>query len=107
MELRRGARDDKKSGHMTGRKGRAEHTRARFIEPMMCLAQFDVPAGSQWEYELKFDGYRGIAFKARGRVHLMSRNGKDCSKCFPHLTRVLEGAARNADGRGECAQRLA
>ncbi len=32
---------------MTGRKGRAERS-GRFIEPMMCLALADMPAGSQW-----------------------------------------------------------
>jgi ATP-dependent DNA ligase len=75
---------------MTARKGRAEHTTALFTEPMMCLALADLPTGSQWEYELKFDGYRAIGFKTRGRVHLMSRNAKNFSQRFPTLTRALE-----------------
>jgi len=75
---------------MTGRKGRAEHISARFIEPMMCLAVADLPAGPQWEYELKFDGYRAIGFKTRGLVQLMSRNGKDFSQRFRTLVRALE-----------------
>jgi ATP-dependent DNA ligase len=33
--------------------------------------------GPQWAYELKLDGYRAIAFKSKGRVHLRSRNDKD------------------------------
>ena len=30
-----------------------------------------------WMYELKLDGYRGIAFKRDGKVQLRSRNDKD------------------------------
>jgi ATP-dependent DNA ligase len=45
---------------MTARKGRAEHTGARFIELMMCLAVNGLPTGSEWEYEVNFDGYRAI-----------------------------------------------
>jgi bifunctional non-homologous end joining protein LigD len=56
----------------------------------MCLAVADLPAGPQWEYELKLDGYRAIGFKTRGLVHLMSRNGKDFSRRFRALTRALE-----------------
>ena len=73
-----------------GRKGRAEQAIGHFIEPMACLAVAEVPAGSEWEYELKFDGYRAIAFKTRNRVHLASRNGKDFSQRFAELVRPLE-----------------
>jgi len=57
---------------------------------MACLAVAEVPAGSEWEYELKFDGYRAIAFKTRNRVHLASRNGKDFSQRFAELVGPLE-----------------
>src|SRR6266446_125614 len=57
---------------------------------MACLAVAEVPAGIEWEYELKFDGYRAIAFKTRNRVHLASRNGKDFSQRFAELVRQLE-----------------
>jgi bifunctional non-homologous end joining protein LigD len=49
-----------------------------------------VPAGPEWEYELKFDGYRAIGFKTHNRVHLASRNGKDFSERFPELVHALE-----------------
>jgi hypothetical protein len=42
---------------------------ARFIEPMLLLRTDALPNdASDWEYQLKLDGYRAIAFKTRGRV---------------------------------------
>jgi ATP-dependent DNA ligase len=43
---------------MKGRQDRAAPISARFIEPMMCLAVNDLPAGPDWEYEVTLDGYR-------------------------------------------------
>jgi bifunctional non-homologous end joining protein LigD len=57
---------------------------------MACVAVAQVPAGPEWEYELKFDGYRAIGFKTHNRVHLASRNGKDFSERFPELVHALE-----------------
>ena len=73
-----------------GRKGRAAPAAGHFIEPMACLAVASLPAGPAWEYELKFDGYRAVAFKTRNRVHLMSRNSKDFAQRYPALVHALE-----------------
>ena len=40
-----------------------------FIEPMKALPVTDLPVGD-WIYELKFDGYRALAFKADKEVWL-------------------------------------
>jgi DNA ligase D-like protein (predicted ligase) len=42
-------------------------------------------------YELKIDGYRSVAFKTRGSVHLRSRNDKDFSRAYPEIVRALSG----------------
>jgi ATP-dependent DNA ligase len=46
---------------------------------MLLLKTERLPAGENWLYELKIDGYRSIAFKTGGKVHLRSRNDKDFS----------------------------
>ena len=41
----------------------AEANSFSFIKPMKALPVRDLPAGD-WLYEMKFDGYRALAFKA-------------------------------------------
>ena len=54
--------------------------KARFIEPMLLLRTDALPEDAgRWAYQLKLDGYRAIAFKTGGRVHLRSRNDNDFS----------------------------
>jgi bifunctional non-homologous end joining protein LigD len=44
-----------------------------FIEPMQALTVQALPAGN-WLYEVKFDGYRALAFKNGKEARLVSRN---------------------------------
>ena len=65
-------------------------SRARFLEPMLCRAVSELPQGSAWSYELKFDGYRGLGLRSERRSRLFSRNGHDFSQRFPTVARALE-----------------
>jgi DNA ligase D-like protein (predicted ligase) len=67
----------------------ANKTKASFISPMLLLRTEKLPEGENWLYELKVDGYRSIAFKTGGRVHLRSRNDKDFSATYPSILRGL------------------
>jgi ATP-dependent DNA ligase len=48
-----------------------------FVDPMLVLRTDTLPEGAQWQYEVKLDGYRAIAFKsasgftsARGTIRI-------------------------------------
>ena len=63
---------------------------AKFIEPMLLLRTEKLPEGDGLVYELKLDGYRAVAFKTGGKVHLRSRNDKDFSGRYPAIAAALK-----------------
>jgi ATP-dependent DNA ligase len=63
--------------------------RARFIEPMLLERAEKLPQGGPWQYELKLDGFRAVAFKTGGRIHLRSRNDKDFNARYPAIVHAL------------------
>jgi len=69
--------------------------KGRFIQPMLLLRTDTLPTdGERWEYQLKFDGYRAIAFKSGGTLHLRSRNDNDFSIRYAD---VMKGLAKLPD----------
>jgi bifunctional non-homologous end joining protein LigD len=48
-----------------------------------------VPAGVDWQHEVKFDGFRVQAHIIGKTVELYSRNGSKFSRRFPRLASVL------------------
>ena len=67
----------------------ATQSKAAFIEPMLLLRTESLPEGDGWLLELKLDGYRAVAYKTGGRVHLRSRNDKDFSAKYPAIAKAL------------------
>lgn len=64
--------------------------KAGFVEPMLLVRVETLPDdAARWEYQLKFDGYRAIAFKTGGRLHLRSRNDNDFTMRYPAVVRGL------------------
>jgi bifunctional non-homologous end joining protein LigD len=78
---------------------------------MMAVSAATLPAGAEWSYEVKWDGYRAQAVKSGRAVSLASRNLKDITRQFPEVARaaarlrassaVIDGeiVALDADGR--------
>jgi bifunctional non-homologous end joining protein LigD len=63
--------------------------KAEFIDPMLLVRTDKLPEGDSWQYELKLDGYRAIAFKSGGHVHLRSRNNNDFDRRYPAIVKAL------------------
>ncbi|QFU16129.1 DNA ligase D [Microvirga thermotolerans] len=59
------------------------------VEPCLATLVEEVPTGPGWIHEVKWDGYRLLAFVADGRVRLVTRNGKDWTKRFPGIAGAL------------------
>jgi bifunctional non-homologous end joining protein LigD len=69
----------------------------REYEPMLATLADGVPAGSEWVYEVKWDGYRAIAYLVGGDAVLKSRRGNDLTDRFATVARALERAVRTPD----------
>jgi bifunctional non-homologous end joining protein LigD len=64
------------------------------LVPMLATIGTEVPEGTDWTFEPKYDGMRAIAFVSPTRVRLMTRNGKDKAAQFPEVTEALQSLAR-------------
>lgn len=61
-----------------------------FIPPMLATLTEDYFSSKDWLYEHKFDGVRCLAFKKKGKVHLISRNNKSMNTSYPEIVNALE-----------------
>jgi bifunctional non-homologous end joining protein LigD len=64
-----------------------------FVEPMKALLVEELPKGTDWIYELKFDGVRALAIKRNREVELISRSGKDLGSKYHELLGPLKKLA--------------
>jgi bifunctional non-homologous end joining protein LigD len=60
------------------------------LAPQLAMLSKVPPAGGEWVYELKFDGYRLLARIERGRARLLTRNGHDWTQKMPQLAIAVE-----------------
>lgn len=60
-----------------------------FVPPMLARPVQQLPAGADWLYELKLDGYRALAVKTRRAVTLYSRRGNNLNIRFPTIARAF------------------
>ena len=68
---------------------------------MECLAVTKLPAGSDWIWEIKLDGYRAEAVECGGHLFLLSRRQKSFSKQFPLIYEALADLPDNTVIDGE------
>lgn len=59
------------------------------ITPMLCTLVEKPFDGTDWLFELKWDGYRAIAAKHKSSLELYSRNGLDFAKKYPEIAEAV------------------
>jgi ATP-dependent DNA ligase len=57
--------------------------------PMEAKSVERLPAGDNWQYEPKWDGFRCVAFRDGERVDLQSKSGQPLSRYFPEVVEAL------------------
>lgn len=61
----------------------------RTLEPQLATLVDGPPTHGEWDYEVKFDGYRILARIDGNTVRLFSRNGRDWTAKLPRQARTL------------------
>ncbi|SHQ80763.1 DNA primase, small subunit [Mycobacteroides abscessus subsp. abscessus] len=59
------------------------------MKPMLPTLTFEVPQGDNWNYEVKYDGFRALLFWDK-EIKLISRNGNSLLEIFPEIKIYLE-----------------
>ena len=94
--------------------GAATPAAGRDYAPMLATLEEHVPRGGDWTFEVKFDGYRALAYVRAGECTLRSRNGNDLTQRFAAVAReivkatktpnaVLDGEVCRLDERGRAS----
>ena len=83
----------------------------KFIEPELATLADAIPTGKNWLHEVKFDGYRTLAYIEDSNVRMLTRTGLDWTPKFQALadrleklgvkSAIIDGevVATNAEGR--------
>jgi bifunctional non-homologous end joining protein LigD len=71
--------------------GVAPHT----YSPMLATLETHVPHGAEWLFEVKFDGYRALAYVRGGECKLVSRNQNDLTERFTQVAKEVVKATKS------------
>jgi bifunctional non-homologous end joining protein LigD len=63
--------------------------------PMLATLADAVPHGKEWTYEVKFDGFRALAYVRAGECTLVSRNGNSLTERFPGIAKDVAKATKS------------
>lgn len=71
------------------------------IKPMLATLVDEPFDNEEWQYEVKWDGYRALASLNKGKVELLSRNNKSFNDRFYPIYKLLQNWSINAVIDGE------
>ena len=67
----------------------------REYEPMLATPADAVPRGPDWLFEVKWDGYRALAYVRGGECTLRSRRKNDLTARFPAVAKAIAAAVKS------------
>ena len=76
-------------GDISSTEGAVKAEMPASLEPMLATLGSAVPSGSEWLYEVKWDGYRALCFVESGKVRMVSRRGTNLDKQFASVAQAL------------------
>ncbi len=79
------------------RKREGQQPQRAVYAPMLATLVEDVPTGAGWLFEVKWDGYRALAYVRGGEVALVSRRGNDLTERFDRVAKAIGRATRSPD----------
>jgi bifunctional non-homologous end joining protein LigD len=90
---------------MSSVEGAVQAPMPQSITPMLAVLGQSLPTGTDWVYEVKWDGVRALFFIEKGRVRMLSRRGTTIEQQYPELQKineVLEAESAIMDGEIVC-----
>ena len=78
-----------------GHDGDGDESARRSYRPMLATPDTELPRGAGWVHEVKFDGYRAIAYVRGGVCRLVSRNGNDLTERFRAVAQAIARAVKS------------
>ncbi len=101
------------SAVLSGLPGAVEEPMPSVIHPMLATLVDKPFDDDEWLFEIKWDGYRAVAFLQDGKVRLVSRNQNDLTAEYPELkglaphvrarTAILDGEIVALDEQGRAS----
>jgi bifunctional non-homologous end joining protein LigD len=64
-------------------------------KPMLATLAEHIPPGDDWTFEVKFDGFRTLAYVRNGECELLSRNDNSLNTRFPEVAAAIVKAAKS------------
>jgi bifunctional non-homologous end joining protein LigD len=71
------------------------HVEPRKYKPMLATLDTRVPTADGWTFEVKFDGFRALAYIVGGDCRLESRNDNDLTARFPEVAKAIAKAVKS------------
>ena len=76
-------------GELSSIEGAVKAEMPTALEPMLATLGSAVPSGTDWLYEVKWDGYRALCYIEGGKVRMLSRRGINLDKQFATVAEAL------------------